>query len=129
MGERATIPKGARTSNATSAAPLPDYLIARPWHRLTVLSSDKVVGFVDFLATVSSARRMRGQYTVTWNGRDDRGSVVEQGSYRVVMEASRERRTYQLMQQEVTLAANRVAADLRGNEELGTARLEYRHRK
>ena len=86
-------------------------------------------GGPDLVATVSSATRNPGQYTVTWNGRDERGNAVEQGSYRVVIEASREHGTYQLMQQDLTLGAKPIAADLPGNEEIGRARVEYRRRK
>ena len=86
-------------------------------------------GGPDLIATTSSATRLPGQYTVTWNGRDDRGNVVEQGTYRVFIEAAREHGTYQLMQQDLTLAAKPVAADLPGNEEIGRARVEYRRRK
>jgi hypothetical protein len=86
-------------------------------------------GGPDLVATMSSATRLPGQYSVAWNGRDDRGNVVEQGSYRVVIEAAREHGSYQLMQQELTLTTKPVAADLPGNEEIGRARVEYRHRK
>jgi hypothetical protein len=86
-------------------------------------------GGPDLIATVSSATRNPGQYSVTWNGRDDRGNVVEQGTYRVIIEAAREHGTYQLMQQDLTLTTKPVAADLPGNEEIGRARVEYRRRK
>lgn len=83
----------------------------------------------DLVATVSSATRLPGQYSVTWNGRDDRGAVVEQGTYRVVIEANREHGTYQLMQQDVTVGAKPSAMDITGNEEIARARVEYRLRK
>lgn len=86
------------------------------------------VGGPDLITTVSSATRLPGQYTVTWNGRDDRGNVVDQGNYRVLIEAAREHGTYQLMQQDLTLGAKPVAADLGSNEEIGRARVEYRRR-
>jgi thiamine biosynthesis lipoprotein len=86
-------------------------------------------GGPDLIATVSSATRLPGQYTITWNGRDDRGNVVDQGNYRVIVEAAREHGSYQLMQQDLTLGARPVAADLGGNEEIGRARVEYRRRK
>jgi FAD:protein FMN transferase len=86
-------------------------------------------GGPDLIATVSSATRNPGQYSVTWNGRDDRGNAVEQGTYRVVIEAAREHGTYQLMQQDVTLKTTPVAADLPGNEEIRRARVDYRRRK
>jgi hypothetical protein len=86
-------------------------------------------GGPDLITTVSSATRLPGQYTVTWNGRDDRGNVVDQGNYRVLIEAAREHGSYQLMQQDLTLGAKPVAADLGSNEEIGRARVEYRRRK
>ncbi len=86
-------------------------------------------GGPDLVSTVSSATRLPGQYSVTWNGRDDRGNVVEQGGYRVVIEASREHGSYQLMQQDLTLTTKPLSADLAGNEEIGRARVEYRRRK
>jgi len=86
-------------------------------------------GGPDLVSTVSSATRLPGQYSVTWNGRDDRGNVVEQGSYRVVIEASREHGSYQLMQQDLTLTTKPLSADLAANEEIGRARVEYRRRK
>jgi hypothetical protein len=86
-------------------------------------------GGPDLIATVSSATRNPGQYSMTWNGRDDRGNVVEQGTYRVIIEAAREHGTYQLMQQDLTMTTKPVAADLPGNEEIGRARVEYRRRK
>lgn len=86
-------------------------------------------GGPDLISTVSSATRMPGQYTVTWNGRDDRGNAVAQGTYRLLIEAAREHGSYQLMQQELTLAAKPVAVDLPGNEEIRGARVEYRRRK
>ena len=99
----------------------------RRW--FTMERDQEDAGGPDLIATVSSATRLPGQYTVTWNGRDDRGNVVEQGTYRVIIEAAREHGSYQLMQQELTLAAKPVTADLPGNEEIGRARVEYRRRK
>jgi thiamine biosynthesis lipoprotein len=99
----------------------------RRW--FTAERDQQAAGGPDLVATVSSATRLPGQYSVTWNGRDDRGNAVDQGTYRVFIEAAREHGTYQLMQQELTLAAKPVAAELPGNEEIGRARVEYRRRK
>ncbi len=86
-------------------------------------------GGPDLITAVSSATRLPGRYTVTWDGRDDRNNVVEQGTYRLFVEAAREHGTYQLMQQELSLAGKPVAVDLPGNEEIGRARVEYRRRQ
>jgi len=86
-------------------------------------------GGPDLVASMSGATRPPGAYSVVWNGRDDRGNVVEQGAYRIIIEAAREHGSYQLMQQELTLATKPVAADLSGNEEIGRAHVEYRRRQ
>jgi hypothetical protein len=99
----------------------------RKW--FTAERDQESAGGPDLVATMSSATRLPGQYTVTWNGRDDRGNAVDQGTYRVFIEAAREHGSYQLMQQELTLGTKPVAADLPGNEEIGRARVDYRHRK
>ena len=99
----------------------------RRW--FTMERDQEDAGGPDLITTVSSATRLPGQYTVTWNGRDDRGNVVDQGAYRVLIEAAREHGSYQLMQQDLTLGAKPVAADLGSNEEIGRARVEYRRKK
>ena len=86
-------------------------------------------GGPDLVATVSSATRLPGQYTVTWDGRNESGKPADQGTYRVVIEAAREHGTYQLIQQEMTFGAKPLAMDLPGNVEIKGARLDYRRRK
>ena len=86
-------------------------------------------GGPDLVASMSGATRPPGAYSVVWNGRDDRGTVVEQGPYRIVIEAAREHGSYQLMQQDLTLTTKPLSADLAANEEIGRARVEYRRRK
>lgn len=83
----------------------------------------------ELVATVSSATRLPGQYTVTWDGRDDRGRPVDQGTYRVFVEAAREHGSYGVMQQELKLGTDPLAVDLAGNDEIARARVEYRRKK
>lgn len=85
-------------------------------------------GGPDVISTMSSATRLPGRYLVTWNGRDDRGNAVPQGSYRVIVEAAREHGSYQLMQGQLNLASTPVGADLGSNEEIASARVEYRRK-
>lgn len=86
-------------------------------------------GGPDLVSTVSSATRLPGRYSVAWDGHDDNGKLVEQGTYRVFIEAAREHGTYGLLQQDVVCAAKPVAADLPANGEVTGARVEYRRRK
>ncbi|MEO7084109.1 MAG: DUF2271 domain-containing protein [Gemmatimonadaceae bacterium] len=99
----------------------------RRWFNLE--ESSRGGGGPDLVSTISSATRLPGNYTVTWNGRDDQGRVVEQGTYRVFIEAAREHGSYQLMQQELQLGTESKSADLSGNREIARARIEYRRRK
>ena len=81
------------------------------------------------ISTISSATRLPGKYGVTWNGRDDAGRPVEQGNYRLLIEAAREHGSYQVIQQDLTLTNTPKSIDLQGNEEIAGARVEYRRRK
>lgn len=91
--------------------------------------ADQTAGGPDIVSTISSATRMAGSYSVTWNGRDDQGRVVDQGAYRLCIEAAREHGSYGLMQHDLELASTPKAADLPGNNEVASARVEYRRRK
>jgi hypothetical protein len=81
------------------------------------------------VATVSSATRQPGSYTVVWNGRDDEGKPVDQGSYRVCIEAAREHGDYGFITQEIALGTDPVAMQLGRNEEITRARVDYRLRQ
>ncbi|MGC4044209.1 MAG: DUF2271 domain-containing protein [Armatimonas sp.] len=77
---------------------------------------------------VTGATRQPGKYKVVWNGRDDQGKPVTQGTYTICVEAAREHGTYQLLRKEVTLTNKPLKADLGGNIEIKTASLEYRRK-
>lgn len=83
----------------------------------------------ELVSTVSSATRLPGHHSVTWDGRDENKKPVEQGIYRVHIEAAREHGTYQLMQQDMTFGAKPSVVELPGNVEIKGARLDYRRRK
>jgi len=96
----------------------------RRW--FTMERDQEDAGGPDLITTVSSATRLPGQYTVTWNGRDDRGNVVDQGAYRVVIEAAREHGTYQLMRQvlDISGADKQIDVPIKGIE-ITAASLDY----
>lgn len=81
------------------------------------------------ISSVSSATRQSGKYNVVWNGRDDAGKVVDQGTYRVLIEAAREHGSYGVIQQDLAMATSPKAMDLQGNEEIAGAHIEFRRRK
>lgn len=86
-------------------------------------------GGPELVASISSATRLPGKYSVTWNGRDDRGRPVQQGVYKLFVEAAREHGSYQLIQHDLTLGTTPIAIDLPGNAEIAGAHVEYRRRK
>ena len=96
----------------------------RRWHRgdqVRRLAEDK-----DLVATASGATRNPGKYSVVWDGRDDHGEVLPLGSYTFYLEAAREHGTYQLMKHPFSVGGDPFKVDLKGNEEIQGASLEYR---
>ncbi len=77
------------------------------------------------VSSTSSATRSPGKYTLKWDGRDDKGNMVKQGTYTVYIEAAREHGTYQLMSQEITVNKQQHF-DLTGNTEVASASLDLR---
>lgn len=53
---------------------------------------------------VSGPTRMPGRYTLSWDGKDDKGNLVNQGDYYVCVELVREHGPYELFREKVTLA-------------------------
>lgn len=78
------------------------------------------------LASVSSATRSAGNYSVKWDGKDDQGNFVKPGRYTIHIEAAREHGTYQLISQEMNLAGTPKQQTLTGNAEITSASLDYR---
>ncbi len=94
------------------------------WYRgdqVRRLAEDK-----DLVATVSGATRNPGRYSVVWDGKDDHGEPVKPGTYTVHLEAAREHGTYQLLKHEFAVGGQTFTAELKGNEEIKSASLEYR---
>ncbi len=60
------------------------------------------------ISSTSSATRSPGKYTLKWDGKDDNGNLVKQGTYTVFIEAAREHGTYQLMRQEIKLVRHNI---------------------
>lgn len=77
------------------------------------------------IASLASATRSPGEYTLVWDGKDDAGQFVKQGKYTVYIEAAREHGTYQLMKQEMNFNGKDQKQTLPGNEEVKGASLIY----
>ena len=79
-------------------------------------------------ASVTSATRSPGQYTLAWDGKDDKGQLVKQGKYTVLIEAAREHGSYQLIRQVMDFNGKTKQQTLNGNVEIATAALDYREK-
>lgn len=102
---------------------LPDM---RSWYRdeqLRMLTEGR-----DLMASVSSATRSPGRYTLKWDGKDNAGKPVKPGRYTVLIEAAREHGTYQLMRQDVDFSGGPSRYELKGNVEIAAATLDYRRK-
>jgi thiamine biosynthesis lipoprotein ApbE len=80
------------------------------------------------LASITSATRPAGNYSLVWDGKNDAGQLVNQGKYTVFVEAAREHGTYQLIKQEMNFDGKPKDQVLPGNEEISSASLAYRNK-
>ncbi len=78
------------------------------------------------MASISSATRSAGKYSLKWDGKDDKGLYVKPGKYTIYIEAAREHGTYQLMSQEMSFKGNAQQATIAGNVEVASVSLEYK---
>lgn len=78
------------------------------------------------LSSTSGATRSPGKYTLKWDGKDDKGNLVNSGVYTVMIEAAREHGTYQLIKQEMDFSGIPAEIPLKGNTEISSASLDYR---
>jgi hypothetical protein len=79
----------------------------------------------DITASVSSATRPPGKYTLKWDGKDDSGKPVKAGVYTVNIEAAREHGTYQILRQEMEFKGTPKVIELKGGTEISAAILDY----
>lgn len=81
------------------------------------------------ISSTSSATRSPGKYTLKWDGKDDKGKLVGQGTYTIFIEAAREHGTYQLIQQNMDFKGSPKQIVLKGNTEIASASLDYRKKQ
>lgn len=58
----------------------------------------------NFRETLSGTTRMPGQYSMVWDGKDDKGNLQPQGDYYVCIEKARERGPYELFREKRNLS-------------------------
>ena len=80
------------------------------------------------VSSITSATRSPGAYTIQWDGKDNAGQYVKQGSYTICIETAREHGTYQLIRQSMDFNGKPKQQTLNGNVEVTTAALDYREK-
>ena len=103
---------------------LPDL---RSWYRGDQLRS--LAEGAPIVATVSSATRGPGRYTVRWDGRDNQGKPVPSGKYTIYIEAAREHGTHQLVSGDLVCNGSPAKLELPANVELSGVAVDYRARR
>lgn len=75
-------------------------------------------------ASISSATRSAGKYTLSWDGLDASKKTLPNGTYTLYIEAAREHGTYQLIKQEFEWNGKPKHFDLEGGIEIKSASLD-----
>jgi ApbE family/Predicted periplasmic protein (DUF2271) len=131
---RTGLPAGEIISS-TVVAPNPVRTLALWYHEDRFLTEMKAWYRADRLRTMSettsivrsigAATRPAGQYTLTWDGKDNDGALVKAGTYTVYLESSREHGTYQVIRQAMTFEGTPQHVDFPRGSEIASASFDY----
>jgi thiamine biosynthesis lipoprotein len=86
---------------------------------------DQFTSGADNISSTTSATRSAGKYTLKWDGKDDKGNHVKEGTYTVFLEVAREHGSHQLINQEINVKKQQHY-EMQGNLEVASASLDYR---
>ena len=70
------------------------------------------------VSSTTSATRPAGKYTLKWDGKNDKGELVKEGVYTIMIEVAREHGTHQLMKQEIDFTKPQKPITMHGNVEV-----------
>jgi FAD:protein FMN transferase len=79
----------------------------------------------EILNSVTSATRSPGKYTFKWDGKDNAGKLVKEGTYTVLVEGAREHGGYNLVRREINFNGQPAQAQIPPGGELGAVSLDY----
>jgi len=100
---------------------LPDL---KAWSRADRLRS--LAEGTELAATLATATRPAGKYSVQWDGKDQQGKAVKPGKYTLYLEVAREHGTYQLLHQDLDTATPAARYTLAPNTEVAAAAVEWK---
>ena len=75
-------------------------------------------GGPDVYDTISGPTRIPGAYSAVWDGRDEKGALVKQGTYSVFVEAAREKGPYEVVSEQIVIGSSSFSKKLADNGEL-----------
>jgi len=95
----------------------------RNWYRINgeTFKADKAN-----YASVTGATRSPGKYTIKWDGKDDQGKLVPQGSYTIHIESAKEHGTDEIIRQPMDLKKTAQKITNAGNVEISNVTFEFR---
>ncbi len=82
-------------------------------------------GDAALVKAVTRATRGPGKYTLTWDGKDDKGDALPQGKYTVRVEAHREHGRHVRQSGEIACGAEAAKAAMEKNDETGPTAVTY----
>lgn len=77
------------------------------------------------VSSTTSATRPAGKYTLKWDGKNDNGELVKNGTYTIMIEVAREHGTHQLMTQAMDFTKPLKPVTLPGNIEVTSVSMDY----
>ena len=77
------------------------------------------------VSSTTSATRPAGSYTLKWDGKNDKGDLVNKGTYTIMIEVAREHGTHQLMTKEIDFTKSVKEVAFPANTEVASASLDY----
>lgn len=99
------------------------YRDLKRWYRLDRARMEE--NDLNLIKTISEATRPSGKYSATWDGKDDNGEFVKQGTYTLLIEVVREKGTYQLSKAKLEIGTEAFKGELEANQEVSSASFEY----
>lgn len=98
----------------------------RNWYRI---NGERFKADKENYASVTGATRNPGKYTVKWDGKDDNGNYVPQGTYTVIIETSKEHGTDEILRQPIELKKSAQKINNAGNVEISNVSFEFYKKK
>ena len=96
----------------------------RRWYKQERVRQDAEEGRL--IGTISEATRPPGKYKLVWDGKDNQGKLVTQGTYTLYIESAREHGPYEISKATIVIGSENQQGEIEGKEDLKSATYEYK---